>query len=71
MQATIKSGKIPEALAKSPFMSPENMRKILEFNKEIMEEMKESGGDLDRKALKEKVEQFKEQFTAKMEEMRE
>jgi len=74
MKAMLKSGKILEALAKSPFMSLENlkkMKKILKFNKEIMEEIKESGGDLDSEALKEKVEKFREQFMAKMEEMRE
>lgn len=62
MQDMLTSGKIPEALAKSPFMSEENMRKILEFNKEIMEEMKESGGTLDQESIKEKVEKFRERF---------
>ena len=74
MQAMLKSGRIPEALAKSPFMSPENlkrMKKILKFNKEIMQEIKESGGEIDPEALKGRVEEFREQFMAKMEEMRE
>ena len=71
MQAMLKSGRIPEALAKSPFFTKENLKKILKFNKEIMEEIKESGGDLDPEALKERVEEFREQFMTKMEEMRE
>lgn len=62
-------GKIPEALAKSPFMSEDNMKKILEFNKEIMEEMKSSGGSLDQEGMKEKVEKFRERFLEEMEGM--
>jgi len=62
----LKSGKIPEALANSPFMSEENMKKILEFNKEIMKELKESGGTLDQEAIKEKVEKFRERFTEEL-----
>ena len=65
------SGKIPEALAKSPFLSEENMKKVLEFNKQIMEEMKETGGDLDQEGIKEKVEKFREQFMDEMEKMEE
>ena len=70
-KAAKKKGKIPEALAKSPFLSEENMKKVLEFNKQIMEEMKESGGDLDEGGLKEKVEKFREQFMDEMEKMEE
>ena len=69
MQEMLGSGKIPEALAKSPFMSEENMKKILEFNKEIMEEMKDSGGNLDQDSMKEKVEKFREKFMGEMEKM--
>jgi len=58
----LSSGKIPEALANSPFMSEENMKKILDFNKEIMEELKEGGGTLDQEAIKEKVGKFRERF---------
>jgi type II secretory pathway component PulC len=63
------SSKIPEALAKSPFMSEENMKKILEFNKEIMEEMKESGGTLDQEGIKDKVEKFREKFMDEIDKM--
>jgi len=69
MQEMLGSGKIPEALAKSPFMSEDNMKKILEFNKEIMEEMKDSGGNLDQDSIKEKVEKFREKFMGEMEKM--
>jgi len=62
MHDMLTSGKIPEALANSPFMSEENMKKILDFNKEIMEELKESGGTLDQEAIKEKVGKFRERF---------
>ena len=62
----LTSGNIPEALAKSPFMSEENMKKVLDFNKEIMEELKESGGDLDQDAVKEKVEKFRDRFMEEM-----
>lgn len=65
----LSSGKIPEDLAKSPFLSEDNMKKILEFNKQIMEEMKESGGDLDQEGIKEKVEKFREKFMDEMENM--
>lgn len=65
----LTSGKIPEALAKSPFMSEENMKKILEFNKEIMEELKSTGGTLDQEGIKEKVEKFRERFMDEMEKM--
>lgn len=65
----LTSGKIPEALAKSPFMSEENMKKILEFNKEIMEELKATGGTLDQEGIKEKVEKFRERFMDEMEKM--
>ena len=71
MQAMLKSGKIPEALAKSPYFSKETLKKVLEFNKDIMEEVRESGGNLDQEAIKEKVEQFRDQFMAKMKEMKE
>jgi len=62
----LASGNIPEALAKSPFMSEENMKKVLDFNKEIMEELKASGGDLDQEAVKEKVEKFRDRFMEEM-----
>lgn len=65
----LTSGKIPEALAKSPFMSEENMKKILEFNKEIMEELKSTGGTLDQENIKEKVEKFRERFMDEIEKM--
>lgn len=66
MQEMLASGKIPEALAKSPFLSEDNMKKILEFNKEVMEEMKGSGGTLDQESIKDKVEQFREKFMDQM-----
>ena len=59
MEKKLASGQIPEELANNPFMSKENMKKLLEFNKEIMTELKESGGELDQAAIKEKVEVFK------------
>ena len=62
----LTAGKIPEALAKSPFMSEDNMKKVLEFNKEIMEELKESGGTLDPEAIKDKVGKFRERFMEEM-----
>jgi hypothetical protein len=66
MHDKLTAGKIPEALAKSPFMSEDNMKKVLEFNKEIMEELKESGGTLDPEAIKEKVGKFRERFMEEM-----
>lgn len=66
MHDMLTSGKIPEALANSPFMSEDNMKKILDFNKEIMEELKESGGTLDQEAIKEKVGKFRERFMEEM-----
>ena len=62
MEKKLASGKIPVGLANNPFMSQENMRKLLEFNKELMAELKESGGELDRATIKEKVEVFRDRF---------
>ena len=62
----LAAGNIPEALANSPFMSQDNMKKLLEFNKEVMEELKESGGELDQSAIKDKVEKFRERFMDEM-----
>jgi hypothetical protein len=62
MEEQLAAGNIPEALANSPFMSQDNMKKLLEFNKEVMEELKESGGELDQSAIKDKVEKFRERF---------
>ena len=42
------------------------MKKLLEFNKELMAELKESGGELDQAAIKEKVEVFRERFLQEM-----
>jgi hypothetical protein len=66
MEEQLASGEIPEALANSPFMSQENMKKLLDFNKEIMADLKESGGELDQTAIKDKVEQFRERFMNEM-----
>ena len=66
LKKKLASGKIPEALAKSPFMSQENMKKVLEFNKEIMEELKESGGTFDQETIKDKVEKFRDKFMDEM-----
>ena len=62
------SGKMPQALANAEFMSQENMKKILEFNKEIMNQFKESGGTINQAAIKERVEEFRDRF---MDQMRE
>ena len=69
IEKKLASGKIPEELANNPFMSKENLKKLLEFNKEVMSELKESGGTLDQAAIKEKVEIFKERFMSRMEAM--
>jgi len=69
MTEQLAEGQIPEALANSPFMSQENMKKLLDFNKEVMEELKESGGELDQAAIKDKVEKFRERFMDNMGDM--
>jgi hypothetical protein len=66
MEEQLAAGNIPEALANSPFMSQDNMKKLLEFNKEVMEELKDSGGELDQSAIKDKVEKFRERFMDEM-----
>jgi hypothetical protein len=66
MEKQLASGKIPEELANNPFMSKENMKQLLDFNKEIMSDLKESGGNLDQAAIKEKVEAFRERFMSQM-----
>ena len=66
MEKQLASGKIPEELANNPFMSKENMKQLLDFNKEIMSDLKESGGTLDQAAIKEKVEAFRDRFMEKM-----
>lgn len=62
-----RSGEMKKALAHAEFMSQENMEKILEFNQEIMKELKESGGTINQTAIKERVEAFRDRF---MEDMR-
>ena len=69
MEDELAAGNIPEALANSPFMSQENMKKLLDFNKEVMEELKESGGELDQASIKDKVEKFRERFMDDMGDM--
>lgn len=64
MEKKIASGKIPQEL--KPFMSQENMEKLQAFNKEILEELKESGGSLDPATIKEKVKAFRENFIQQM-----
>ena len=66
MEEQLAAGEVPEALANSPFMSQDNMKKLLDFNKEIMADLKESGGDLDQSAIKDKVEQFRDRFMNEM-----
>ena len=66
MEEQLAAGEVPEALANSPFMSQDNMKKLLDFNKEIMADLKESGGDLDQSAIKDKVEQFRDRFMTEM-----
>ncbi len=66
MEEQLAAGEVPEALANSPFMSQDNMKKLLDFNKEIMSDLKESGGDLDQSAIKDKVEQFRDRFMSEM-----
>jgi len=69
IEKKLASGKIPEKLANNPFMSQEKLKQLLEFNKDVMSELKESGGTLDEAAIKEKVEIFKERFMNRMEAM--
>lgn len=66
IEKQLASGNIPEALANNPFMSKENMKQLMDFNKEIMRDLKESGGNLDQAAMKEKVEAFRERFMEEM-----
>ena len=66
MEKKLASGKIPEGLANNPFMSQEKLKQLLEFNKEVMSELKASGGELDQAAIKEKVEIFRERFMQEM-----
>ena len=66
MEEQLAAGEVPEALANSPFMSQDNMKKLLDFNKEIMADLKETGGDLDQSAIKDKVEQFRDRFMSEM-----
>ena len=66
MEDQLAAGQIPEALANSPFMSQENMKKLLDFNKEIMDELKESGGNMDQHAIKDRVEKFRDRFMEEM-----
>jgi hypothetical protein len=47
-------------------MSQENMKKLLDFNKEIMGELKDSGGNMDQSAIKDKVEKFRDRFMEEM-----
>jgi hypothetical protein len=66
MEDQLAAGQIPEALANSPFMSQDNMKKLLDFNKEIMNDLKDSGGNMDQYAIKERVEKFRDRFMEEM-----
>lgn len=66
MEDQLAAGQIPEALANSPFMSQDNMKKLLDFNKEIMDELKDSGGNMDQYAIKDRVEKFRDRFMEEM-----
>ena len=66
MENQLAAGQIPEALANSPFMSQDNMKKLLDFNKEIMDELKDSGGNMDQYAIKDRVEKFRDRFMEEM-----
>jgi len=66
MEDQLAAGQIPEALANSPFMSQDNMKKLLDFNKEIMDDLKDGGGNMDQYAIKERVEKFRDRFMEEM-----
>lgn len=66
MEDQLAAGQIPEALANSPFMSQDNMKNLLDFNKEIMDELKDSGGNMDQYAIKDRVEKFRDRFMEEM-----
>ena len=66
MEKQLASGKIPKELANNPFMSKETMKQVMEFNKEIMSDLRAGGGTLDQAAIKEKVEAFRDRFMSQM-----
>ena len=53
----------------SPIMSPEEAEEIVEFSKEILEDMGEDGQNMDQKTLDEKKEELRKMFMEKLDRM--
>jgi hypothetical protein len=54
------AGKVPAEL--ESVMTPDQLRKLLKFNRDLMQELKESGGRIDQYAIKEKIEAFRKRM---------
>jgi hypothetical protein len=64
-----KPGSVPKAGIKSPIMSPEEAEEIVEFSKEILEDIEKGGKDVDQEAIEEKKEELRKRLIEKLERM--
>ena len=64
-----KSDTEPAPEITSPIMSPEEAEEIVEFSKEILEDMGEDGQNVDQKTIEEKKEELRKMFLEKLDRM--
>ena len=65
-----KPGSVPKAaVRRSLIMSPEEEEEIVRFSKEILEDIKEGGADVDQEAIEGKKEELKKRLLEKLERM--
>ncbi len=56
----LAAGKVPAEL--QPVMTPDQLSDLLKFNRDLMRELKESGGRIDQYAIKERIEAFRKRM---------
>jgi hypothetical protein len=62
-----KPGSAPKAVIKSPIMSPEEAEEIVEYSKEILEDIEAGGENVDQRAIDLKKEELRKMFMEKLE----
>lgn len=64
MERELAAGKAPAELAH--VMSPDQLRKLLKFNQDLMKELRQSGGEIDHYEINKRIETFRERFLESM-----
>jgi len=62
-----KPGSAPKAEIKSPIMSPEEAEEIVEYSKEILDDIEQGGENVDQQAIDAKKEELRKMFLEKLE----